>query len=139
MSYFSPPTERPRHVKRFLTAREVEDLAAAGEKQIVHAVDMVITDAAREVAHDLGLRIVPPDESAARQRGAPPAFAEPSRVAPAMMPGARPSSSHAALVSAFRQQEVARPASGPAGAVTAPDARVSSLVNAIRASGVVRA
>lgn len=57
MSYFRPSNERARVTKRFLTAREVEDMAAAGAVEIVHVDGLVITDAARETADDLGLRI----------------------------------------------------------------------------------
>lgn len=62
MAYFRPSQERPKAPKRFLTSREVEDLAAAGTVEIVQVDGLVITDAARETAHDLGLRIKKPQE-----------------------------------------------------------------------------
>ena len=60
MPYFQASEERPRRSKRFLTAREVEDLAAAGATEIALLEDMVITDAARETAADLALPIRAP-------------------------------------------------------------------------------
>lgn len=62
MSYFRPSNERARVTKHFLTAREVEDMAAAGAVEIVHVDGLVITDAARETADDLGLRIRKPQQ-----------------------------------------------------------------------------
>lgn len=64
MAYFRPSQERAFVTKRFLTAREVEDMAAAGAVEIVHVDGLVITDAARETAHDLGLRIRQPERQA---------------------------------------------------------------------------
>lgn len=77
MAYFRPSQERAFVSKRFLTAREVEDMAAAGAVEIVQVDGMVITDAARETAHDLGLRIKQPDRQMQQdtrpvQREAPP-------------------------------------------------------------------
>lgn len=66
MSYFRPSNERARVTKRFLTAREVEDMAAAGAVEIVHVDGLVITDAARETADDLGLRIRQPQQPVAK-------------------------------------------------------------------------
>lgn len=78
MPYYSAPTERPRQPKRFLTVREVEDLAAAGQAEIVQDDDLMITDAAREVAHDLGVRITKP----AQPLSPAPARASPVAIAP---------------------------------------------------------
>lgn len=78
MVYFRPSPERALVAKRFLTAREVEDMAATGTVEIVQVDGLVITDAARETAHDLGLRIKQPERQAhqeanpsAREREAP--------------------------------------------------------------------
>lgn len=71
MSFHRVPTERPRVAKRFLTVRDIEDLAASGGGQIVHTPDLVITDAAREVANELNIAIVKP--SAAHPAAALPA------------------------------------------------------------------
>lgn len=60
MSFHRIPIERPRLTKRFLTVRDIEDLAASGGGQIVHNPDLVITDAAREVANELNIAIVKP-------------------------------------------------------------------------------
>jgi hypothetical protein len=45
--------------KRFLTRRDIEDLAAAGTTQIELDADTVVTDLARERARELGVRLVP--------------------------------------------------------------------------------
>ena len=66
MAAYKLPAERPRERKRFLTAREVEDMAAADVPEIIHASDLVITDAAREAASDLGIRIVSPEDQRRR-------------------------------------------------------------------------
>ncbi|MGB6009410.1 hypothetical protein [Castellaniella sp.] len=81
MAYFQPSQERPRHVKRFLTVRDIEDAATSGCREIVHADDLVITDAAREAAHDLGVAIVKPDAArqAARPAAAPVASQPPAQ------------------------------------------------------------
>lgn len=76
MPYFNASEERPRRAKRFLTAREVEDMVATGCTEIIHLEDMVITDAAREVAHDLGLRIRAPQNASSPAN--PPAQVLPS-------------------------------------------------------------
>lgn len=64
MPYYRAPTERPRQSKRFLTIRDIEDAVSTGCREIVHAADLVITDAAREAAHDLGVAIVRPKADA---------------------------------------------------------------------------
>lgn len=118
MPYYRAPAERPRQPKRFLTSREVEDMAAAGQTEIVHADDLVITDAARETAQDLGLRI----SKAAQQ----PPPAQPAPNAPA--------------VSAAQQTVAQRPPSAPPGVTVASlaargaDPLVKALVDAVRAS-----
>lgn len=61
MPYYRPAQERPRQAKQFLTVREVEDMAAAGATEVLHVEGLVITDAAREAAHDLGLKIRQPE------------------------------------------------------------------------------
>ncbi len=112
MPYYSAPAERPRQPKRFLTVREVEDMAAAGQTEIDHADDLVITDAARETAADLGVRI-----TREAQR--------PQPVAPAIPAVERPS----------RRTELlapATPASANQSRVTDP--LVKALVDAVRAN-----
>jgi len=69
MAYFRASNERARVTKRFLTSREVEDMAASGAVEIVHVDGLVITDAARETAADLGLRIRKPLQPAERGGG----------------------------------------------------------------------
>lgn len=88
MPYYPAPAERPRQPKRFLTSREVEDMVAVGQTTIVHIDDLVITDAARETAQDLGLRITKtPELPVGPPRAAP---AEASTGAAALAPAARP-------------------------------------------------
>lgn len=62
MPYFQQAQELPRQKKRFITVREIEDMAADGRLEIVHDDGLVITDAGREAAHDLGVRIVKPEQ-----------------------------------------------------------------------------
>lgn len=117
MPYYRAPAERPRQPKRFVTSREIEDMAAEGRTEIVHLEDMVITDAARETAHDLGVRIVKPEArpvAAAAPRSAAPAPAALPAPAPAARTGAAP---------------VAAPRPAAAG-----DPLVQALVQAVRAS-----
>lgn len=95
-------------------------MAAAGRTEIVHAVDLVITDAARETAHDLGVRIVN-----ATQRPPP---AQPAPNVPA--------------VPAASQSAPALEATVAARAPRGSDPLVQALVDAVRANltidGVVR-
>lgn len=60
MAFHKISIEKPRVSKKFLTARNVEDMAAAGATEIIHAPDLVITDAARETAIDLNIKIINP-------------------------------------------------------------------------------
>ncbi len=111
MPYYHAPAERPRQPKRFLTTREVEEMAAAGQTEIVLADDMVITDAARETAHDLDVRIT----RASQQAPAQPRAATVNAV------------SAAAVAAQAPAQPVAR-SRGNA------DPLVQALVHAVRAS-----
>jgi len=45
-------------MKEFLTARDIEDLAARGVKQIPIGGDIILTDVARETATALGITLV---------------------------------------------------------------------------------
>jgi len=65
MSYHCPPEDRPRRAKQFLTEREIEDIAISGRREIRQTDDLVITDAARETAADLGISIVAEDSPSA--------------------------------------------------------------------------
>ena len=118
MPYYRAPLERPRQPKRFLTSREVEDMAAAGQSEIVLADDLVITDAARDTAQDLGVSITRASQQPPSVRLAPSAAASP--VVP--------------------RQLAPPPASAPAGVKAAaptpgsPDALVGALVAAVRAN-----
>jgi hypothetical protein len=80
MAYFRPSQERALVTKRFLTAREVEDMAAAGAVEILQVDGLVITDAARETAHDLGLRIKQPERQPQPEGRASPREPEAPRV-----------------------------------------------------------
>ncbi|MCX7309004.1 MAG: hypothetical protein NTZ72_14095 [Afipia sp.] len=84
MAYFRPSQERLFTAKRFLTEREVEDLAAAGAREIVQVNGLVITDAAKEKAHDLGLVIKQPQTPPeSESRNQPPQVSVPSEAAAA--------------------------------------------------------
>lgn len=118
MPYYRAPAERPRQPKRFLTSREVEDMAAAGQTEIVHADDLVITDAARETAQDLGVRI----SKAAQQ----PQPAQPARAAPAISAAPHPA--------AQRPPAAALGVTVAALAARGADPLVKALVDAVRAN-----
>lgn len=60
MAFHKTPIDKPRVSKKFLTARNVEDMALAGVVEIIHSPDLVITDAARETAIDLKIKIINP-------------------------------------------------------------------------------
>lgn len=132
MPYYRAPAERPRQAKRFLTSREVEDMAAGGQTEIVHVDDIVITDAARETAHDLGIRIVrpeakPPATQMAREPAVPASYAQVAAVASAPV-----------LVSVFAAPTASEhpvPASGLTGRrALSSDPLVQAIVQAVRAT-----
>ena len=59
---------RESAVKTFYSAQEIEDLAAQGKKELVIDQNTVLTDMARHVAQQLGVKIVyksPPAEASA--------------------------------------------------------------------------
>ncbi|MDO8298745.1 hypothetical protein [Lacisediminimonas sp.] len=58
MAYFRPSADKARTGKRFLTVRNLEDMAASGVLQVIHTPDLVITDAAREAASSLNITII---------------------------------------------------------------------------------
>ena len=131
MPYYRAPAERPRQAKRFLTSREVEDMAAGGQTEIVHVDDMVITDAARETAHDLGMRIVLPEAQppATRMAREPTALALNAQVAavvsaPVLVSGlgVPPASAHPV------------PAPGLTARALSSDPLVQAIVQAVRAT-----
>jgi hypothetical protein len=134
MATFKAPVERAREKKRFLTVREVEDLAAAKAEEIIHTPDLVITDAAREVAIDLGIRIVSDDEVRRRaskgQSSAIPAVR--GDTAPARSPGQAVPATGLEVKPANAGTQ--RPAdAGVAAPQSSDDALVRAIVDAIRA------
>ena len=134
MATFKTPAERAREKKRFLTVREVEDLAAANIAEIVHTSDLVITDAARETAIDLGIRIVSDDE-ARRRASKSPSSAIPAvrdAAAPARSPGQGPPAAGVAatpVIPGTRRSADASSESPP----SSEDVLVRAIVDAIRA------
>lgn len=144
MPYFSPAKERPRQTKRFLTVREVEDMAAQGTREIVHEDGLVITDAAREAAHDLGVRIVKPASQAvprekASTMQAPAAVAAAAQPLAAIQSAGRPAGLPLATDTGVAALRVASAGFEPGiqGAAQAPargDPLVRSLVDAVRAN-----
>lgn len=145
MPYFSPAKERPRQTKRFLTVREVEDMAAQGTHEIVQDEGLVITDAAREAAHDLGVRIVKPVQQAVpRERTSSTQVAVPAAASASapILAVARPmqqateglAPTAGASVGALRlASPVAEPGLRGARALVQGDPLVRSLVDAVRA------
>ncbi|NGX95381.1 MAG: hypothetical protein G4V63_09180 [Candidatus Afipia apatlaquensis] len=132
MSYFRPSNERERVTKRFLTAREVEDMAAAGAVEIVHVDGLVITDAARETADDLGLRITKPQQPAVKdsrtaERSPQPAERQSFDGNTGTAPGGRHASEKAASAAAPPVMSQSR------GAMSA-DPLLQALVQAVRSN-----
>lgn len=122
MAYYQAPQERPRHVKRFLTVRDIEDAATSGCREILHVDDLVITDAAREAAHDLGVAIVKPDPG--RQASAANAPSLSAQSAAATQPPPIPRSSLVQPGAAASHQPVAMAPSKSVPAFTPPPAFV---------------
>lgn len=92
MPYYRLTQERPRQAKQFLTVREIEDMVAAGATEVLHVEGLVITDAAREAAHDLGLKIRRPEPGAPALSASPAAqpSTQPQRTAPYSPVGGQP-------------------------------------------------
>lgn len=132
MSYFRLSNERTRVTKRFLTAREVEDMAAAGATEIVHVDGLVITDAAREIADDLGLRIRKPQQPVEQGSKPPERNSQPSARQSfdndvAVGPGGRSASERSTLVEGVPVAPRSR------GAMSA-DPLLQALVQAVRSN-----
>ena len=99
-------------------------MAAEGRTEIVHVDDIVITDAARETAHDLGIRIVrpeakPPAAQVALEPAVSALYAQVAAVASAPV-----------LVSGL----VAQTASAYPGRALSSDPLVQAIVQAVRAT-----
>lgn len=118
MAYFRPSQERAHVTKRFLTAREVEDMAAAGAVEIVQVDGLVITDAARETAHDLGLRIKQPQRQTEQDARSPARSPQPET---------------------SRRSDISAPAAPVGYVAPARIASVQSMPGASRSRGVVAA
>ena len=74
-------------MKQYLTATDIEDLAARGVREIPVGEEMVLTDVARERAVQLGMAVVSAGSSAAR----PPSAASIARAgALPVTPGGKP-------------------------------------------------
>lgn len=143
MPYFSPAKERPRQAKRFLTVREVEDMVAQGTREIVQEDGLVITDAAREAAHDLGVRIVKPapqtvprEERTSTAPTAAFAAARPSATtqSPSQPAGLPPAAGTGVSASRVASAGLEPGIRGRALAPGQGDPLVTSLVNAVRAN-----
>lgn len=65
--------------RRFITARDIEDLLARGEQELHIDGATVLTDLARELARDRGVRVVTVDTPPAVAADAAPDRAGPSR------------------------------------------------------------
>ncbi|MBE7553903.1 MAG: hypothetical protein HS126_22795 [Anaerolineales bacterium] len=85
-------------MKTFCSAQEIEDLAAQGRKELVIDQNTVLTDMARHVAQQLGVKIVYKSQPGAASAPAP-AAASLTRPTP-LRPGSKPKGcQHAPLTS----------------------------------------
>jgi hypothetical protein len=76
-------------VKTFCSAQEIEDLAAQGRKELVIDQNTVLTDMARHVAQQLGVKIVYKSQPAGAASAPAPAAASLPRPA-SLRPGSKP-------------------------------------------------
>jgi hypothetical protein len=89
-------------VKTFCSAQEIEDLAAQGRKELVIDHNTVLTDMARHVAQQLGVKIVYKSQSGPPASAAPAATPVISNLArsSSIRPGSKPKGcQHAPLIS----------------------------------------
>jgi hypothetical protein len=86
-------------VKTFCSAQEIEDLAAQGRHELVIDQNTVLTDMARHVAQQLGVKIVYKSQPAGAALASAPAAASLTHPAP-LRPGSKPKGcQHAPLTS----------------------------------------
>lgn len=86
-------------MKTFCSAQEIEDLAAQGRRELVIDQNTVLTDMARHVAQQLGVKIVYKSQPAGAASASVPAAASLTRPTP-LRPGSRPKGcQHAPLTS----------------------------------------
>lgn len=106
-------------------------MAAGGQTEIVHVDDMVITDAARETAHDLGMRIVLPESKppATRMAREPTALVLNAQVAAAVSAPVLVSGLGVPPASAYPV-----PTPGLTARVLSSDPLVQAIVQAVRAT-----
>ncbi|GAB4458477.1 MAG: hypothetical protein Fur0044_51600 [Anaerolineae bacterium] len=76
-------------MKTFCSAQEIEDLAAQGRKELVIDQNTVLTDMARHVAQQLGIKIVYKSQPAGAASASAPVASSLSRPAP-FRPGSKP-------------------------------------------------
>ncbi|POR02236.1 hypothetical protein AU468_06500 [Alkalispirochaeta sphaeroplastigenens] len=97
--------------KRFITARDIDDLIEQGQQEIHLDTDTVVTDAARERARERGLRLC--------RCGASSGEATPAPSGTGPLPGApqqgQPGGSDAALAAAVERAVVAHLGKEPPG------------------------
>jgi hypothetical protein len=86
-------------VKTFCSAQEIEDLATQGRRELVIDQNTVLTDMARHVAQQLGVKIVYKSQPAGAASASAPAAASLTRPTP-LRPGSKPKGcQHASLTS----------------------------------------
>lgn len=86
-------------MKTFCSAQEIEDLAAQGRKELVIDQNTVLTDMARHVAQQLGVKIVYKSQPAGAASASAPVVTSLARPAP-FRPGSKPKGcQHAPLTS----------------------------------------
>jgi hypothetical protein len=132
MAYFRPSQERALVTKRFLTAREVEDMAAAGAVEIMQVDGLVITDAARETAHDLGLRIRQPERQPQPEGRASPREPDAPRAEPGVSPAPVPMP--VAPVAPIRVTAAGGASDAPRSRDVTSDPLTRAVVQAVRAN-----
>lgn len=119
-------------MKTFCSAQEIEDLAAQGRKELVIDQNTVLTDMARHVAQQLGVKIVHKAQPAGAAAVSAPAAASLARPA-SLRPGSKPKGcQHAPLTSppaSPAPSSSPSPASGGSGTV------VDQLVGLVKRLG----
>lgn len=86
-------------MKTFCSAQEIEDLAAQGRQELVIDQNTVLTDMARHVAQQLGVKIVYKSQPVGIASGSAPTAASLTRSTP-LRPGSKPKGcQHAPLTS----------------------------------------
>ncbi len=122
-------------MKTFYSAQEIEDLARQGVRELVVDDNVVLTDLARQMAGQVGLRLVAPGQAGRAQSPAQPSPAGRASVpAPAPAPAAQPAKprgcQHGPLPAASSNGHVA--AAAPSGNGSGSGQLVNDLVGLVK-------